>query len=185
VTGDPSWVSVVSLAVSMAALLASVLWGWFIWRRAGESLSVSGDLRPPLFQGARNRPVRVGEALGVVTIMAANRGRTATEVHSLWLVTKGGVRIKFPHLEEGSASLPATLGARNRAYWYLSPQALGLITKQRGNPLVVRPLVESGPGTLTRGRWLRIAVRDEHLPGLGQHFRPTINYRLRRRLRRL
>ena len=110
--------------------------------------------------------------------MAANRGRTAIEVHKMWLVDAKGRRITVERREK-SAPIPTVVKERNRVHWYVEPRTLGVLTKQGGNPLVVRPVIESGPGVLTRGRKMWIAVADEYLPGQGQQFTPTLAYRLR------
>jgi hypothetical protein len=168
-----------SLVISIVALASSWGWGWYRWRRTGDDLKVAGDLRAPLFQSAHTRRVRAGvSTLGGLTVVAVNRGRTSTEIHKMWLVDTNGRRTSCS-LGERSAPLPVTVGARNRVYWYVDARTLGVMTKQGGNPLVVRPVMESGPGTLTRRRKMCIAVADEHLPGAGQRFTPTLAYRAR------
>lgn len=168
-----------SLVISLVALASSWGWGLYTWRRSGEDLIVAGDLRAPAFQSAHSRRVRAGVSnLTGLTIVAANRGRSSTEVHKMWLVDEKGQRTSCSR-REGSAPLPTIVKERNRVQWYIEPRMLGVLTKQRGNPLVVRPVIESGPGVLTRGRKMWIAVADEYLPGAGQHFTPTVAYRLR------
>lgn len=168
-----------SLILSIVALVSSWGWGWYTWKRSGEHLVVAGDLRAPLFQSAHARRVRAGAVnLAGLTIVAANRGRTATEIHKMWLVDVKGRRTSCSRTEK-SAPLPTMAKERNRVNWYIESRTLGGMTKQGGNPLVVRPVIESGPGALTRGRKMWIAVANEYLPGAGQQFTPTIPYRLR------
>ncbi len=133
----PGWVSIASLALSALALLVSTGTGLYTWRRSGEMVSVSGDIRLPLFQGAHRRPVRSGEIWGPLTITATNRGRTPVQVHRLWLTSKDTKKRSSFQREERSAPLPATIEARNRVHWYVSALTLGVLTKQYGNPLRV------------------------------------------------
>jgi hypothetical protein len=176
----PAWVSYVSLGLAAVAILVSAGMSYSTWRRTGEVLSVRGDLRLPIFQGGGRRPARSGETFGVLTITAVNRGRTPVEIHSLWIASKDGkLRTRPMSLAPSSATLPVTIDARNRVQWYVAPETLGVLTKRRGNPLVVRPLIEWGPGNWTRGRVLRIRVGEEYLPGMGAHFKSTLGYRLR------
>ncbi len=172
----PAWVSILSLVVSAVALLVSTGWALYTWRRTGEVLSVRGDLRPRLFQSARRRPVRAGQVFQVLTITARNRGRTPVQVYRLWLASKDTKKRSSFQCEERSATLPVTIEARNRVYWFVSPQTLGVLTKQHGNPLVVRPLIEWGPDHWKRGRILRIRVAEEHLPGQAPRFKSTLSY---------
>lgn len=168
----------IPITVSVVALISSWLSGWYTWRRAGDDLALFGDLRPEIFQtvGRRRRAGVVSP--GGLTIMAANRGRADTEIHRLWLVDQEGSQSRCARRQD-SAPLPTDIKARNRQYWHIEPITLGVLTKRRGNPLVLRPVIESGPAVVTCGPWLWIAVPDQYLPGTGQRFKPTLGYRLR------
>lgn len=169
----------ISLSISILALVTSVGTGVYTWRRSGEVLTVRGDLRAPLFQSANRRRVRAAPiTLGGLTVVAANRGRAEAEIHRLWLVDATGARTSC-QLAERSAPLPTMVKARNRVTWRIDAGTLGVISKARGNPLVLRPVIEAGPGVIVRGRKMWIAVPDEFLPGHGQHFTPTLVYRVR------
>lgn len=148
----------------------------YTWRRAGEVLSVAGDLRWPMFQAAKRRPVRAGQSFGLLTITARNRGRTPVEVHRLWLASKDMKKRSSFRPAPPSASIPVTIEARNRVKWFVSPESLGVLTKQHGNPLVVRPLIEWGPGNWKRGRVLRIRVGEEFLPVQAPRFKSSAGY---------
>jgi hypothetical protein len=174
--------SYVSLAISIAAILLSTAWGIYTWRRAGEVISVGSDIRAPLFQSPRRRPVRTGPIHSVLTITARNRGRTPVQVHRLYLASKNTklrTSIHEKALANGSAGLPGPIEARDRVHWYVSPSWLGVVAKQHGNPLVVRPLIEYGPGNWKRGRLLRVRIGEEYLPGNAPRFKSTLGYWIR------
>jgi hypothetical protein len=176
--GAPAWVSYAALGVSALALVFTTGLGIFTWRRSGALLSVVGDLRAPLFQGwGRRRPARAGEPL-ILTITVRNRGRTPVKVHRVFLGSRKGGRSGFG-FEEQSDELPVTVQGRDRARWYVSRRQLGVLAKHHGNPLVVRPLIEWGPGYFKRGRRLWIRIADEDLPGAAPRFKSTLGYRLR------
>lgn len=59
------------------------------------------------------------------------------------LLAAGGLELVVP------APIPTIVKDRNRVLWYIEPRTLGVMTKQGGNPLVIRPVLESGPGVLT------------------------------------
>lgn len=178
-SSGPNWASIVALVVSLFTFAWSTAWAVYTWRRTGEALRVRGNLRLPLFQAGGGRPVRSGQAFGVLTITARNRGRAPVQVHRLFLASKDTKKRSTFQLGDASDPLPVTIEARNRAQWYVPPQTLGVLTKTFGNPLVVRPLIEWGPGNWKRGRILRIRVGEEHLPGRAPRFRSTLTYRLR------
>lgn len=180
----PAWVSYAALLVSIAALVVSTSWGWWSWRRNGELVRVGGDLRAPFLQGARYRPVHSGQPPGAVTLTVRNIGRSDVTVHRVLMASpKRTVRSTFQPTGS-SASIPVLIKARDRARWYIDQGTLGVWTKQRGNPLVMRPLVEYGPGKWKAGPVLRIRVSNDDLPGAGQPFRSTLSYRLRTLRRR-
>jgi hypothetical protein len=175
-----AWVSYAALAISIAAILVSTWWGIYTWRRSGEMLTVSGDIRAPLFQSPRRRAVRVGEIHSVLTISARNRGRAPVRVHRLYLASRNTKKRSGVQLAEGSPErLPVTIDARDRVRWFVAPETLGVLAKSHGNPLVVRPLIEYGPSVWKRGRLLRIRVGQQYLPGNAPPFRSTLGYRVR------
>jgi hypothetical protein len=176
----PAWVSYASLAISVAALVVTTLWGVYTWRRTGEVLTVGGDIRAPLFQSPRRRPVRVGGIHSVLTISARNRGRTPVQVHRLYLASwNTNLRSRVQLAERSPEPIPVTIDARDRVHWFIAPETLGVLTKSHGNPLVVRPLIEYGPSVWKRGRLLRIRVGEQYLLGNAPPFRSTLGYRLR------
>jgi len=176
----PAWVSYASLAISVAAFVVVTLWGVYTWRRAGEVLTVGGDIRAPLFQSPRRRPVRVGEIHSVLTISARNWGRTPVRIHRLYLASGNTKKRSRFELAEGSPELfPVTIDARDRVRWFVAPETLGVLAKTHGNPLVVRPLIEYGPSVWKRGRLLRIQVGEQYLPANASRFKSTLGYRVR------
>jgi hypothetical protein len=133
----PAWITYASLVLSIIALAVAMLslgWAIYSWQRGGEVVSVSGDLRAPLFQSGSRRPVRAGEAHSVLTITAYNRGRSPVRVHGLHLADHDLKRRSQVQLEAHSDNLPAAIAARDRARWYVHPRTLGVLTKQRGTP---------------------------------------------------
>ncbi len=101
------------------------------------------------------------------------------KVHRLYLASKDTKRRSTFERTDRSADLPVTIEARDRVQWYVDPRMLGVLTKTHGNPMVVRPLIEYGPGNWKEGRVLRIRIREEHLPGAAPRFKSTFGYWVR------
>lgn len=181
--GPPAWLTYISLGLSIVAFFTSMGWGIYTWRRNRDVLVVSGDIRAPFFHN-RRRPVRAGELHTVLTLTANNRGRSPVRVHNVYLASKEmNKRSKFS-LTEGSDPVPHWIEARDRARWYVTPETVGVLAKQYGNPLVVRPLLEYGPDAWKRGRLLRIKVGEGHLPGHAPRFKSDFGYWFRTLRRR-
>ncbi len=178
--GAVGWVDVAALFIAGVSLLTSAAVAVVTWVRAGEIIRVSGDVRPVIFQPGARRPLRAGTVFGVVTISCKNFGRTDVEIHALrFVATRSGATITT-QLGEQSDPCPITVPARGRATWSVPARGWGVMTKQQGNPVVVRPVVEYGPGKKARGRKLRVAVRDDDLPGAGQHFQSSLGWKVAR-----
>ncbi len=178
--GTVGWVDIAALFIAGVSLLASTAVAVVTWVRAGEIIRVRGDVRPVIFQPGARRPMRAGAVFGVVTITCKNFGRTDVEVHALRFVAKKSGATISTQLGERSDPCPITVPARGRATWFVPAGGWGVMTKQQGNPVVVRPVVEYGPGKKASGRTLRVAVRDSDLPGAGQHFDSSLGWKLAR-----
>lgn len=171
--------SYVALILSVVSLIVTTVWAVYTWRRAGEVLKLKGDLRPRFAGhviGKRQR--RAGAVVGLVTITAENHGRTPATIHRLWLASKSRKQRSTVAFANGSAPLPVVVNARDRVTWFVKAEDLGVLAKRYGNPVVVRPLIEWGPGRRTHGRVLRIALPEKFLPGNAARFKPSIAYRL-------
>ena len=126
------------------------------------------------------RPVHAGMIVGFINGDVPEPGRSPVTIHRLFFTTRTSTQ-KSVQVTENSPTPkpPVTLEARGQAVWHIGPRMLGVMTKQRGNPMVVRPVVEYGPGDQARGRRLWIGVPQNHLPGGAPRFKPNCLYRLR------
>lgn len=164
----PAWVSYAALAVSILAILSSFGLGVFTWLKAGPAVRVHGDTRPPLLQTGRRRPVRSAARLTVLTITVKNTGRAPAKVHRFWLASSRTVRTSVQVMEHSDPT-SVTIPPGDIVRWYISIDALRVMTKRLGNDLRLWPEVEWGIGKIATGRGLRMHVSPPPQPRAGTH----------------